>query len=243
MKKKTKIILLVIAILVIICIVAIALRVTSNLKQEKKLGDELDSLYGLLDNYPIDYESLDTKLSTTITTGDYAKVERAVKDYSGDFMKYMKQFYTLTDDKDLINAIGAENIKKDGPDFANTKKKLSETKTSLNTILTNLSNYFTEEFVLSYIKDSELDEYYINLYKQYVRGDNLAEMQSDINGIIKSVNSVKTLVENEEEIIDFLAKNNGSWKIENDKLLFYSESLSNEYNAIVTKMKELYESM
>ena len=83
MKKKTKIILLVIAILVIVCIVAIAFMVTSDLKQEEKLGGELDSLYTLLNNYPLDYESLDKQLSTIITTDDYAKVEKAVKDYQG----------------------------------------------------------------------------------------------------------------------------------------------------------------
>ena len=50
MKKKTKIILFVIAILVIVCIVAIAIMLTSDLKQEEKLGEELDSLYALLNN-------------------------------------------------------------------------------------------------------------------------------------------------------------------------------------------------
>ena len=62
MKKKTKIILIVIAIFVIACIAVIAFMVTSDLKQEEKLGKELDSLYALLNNYPLDYDSLDKKL-------------------------------------------------------------------------------------------------------------------------------------------------------------------------------------
>ena len=239
MKKKTKIILFVIAILVIICIVAIALLVTSDLKQEEKLGKELDSLYALLSNYPLDYESLDKQLSTTITTDDYAKVEKAIKDYSKEFVNYMKQFDTLTNDETIINAVSIENIKEDGPDFKNTKKKLSESKTSVDTILTNFSDYLTEEVALSYIKNIELDEYYTDIYKQYVLGDNLSEMESARDEIVKSLKDVKTLIENEEETVNFLVKNKKSWKIENDQLVFSSESLINQYNDIVAKIKEI----
>ena len=239
MKRKTKIILFVIAILVIACIVAIAFMLTSDLKQEEKLGKELDSLYTLLNNYPLDYESLDKQLSTIITTDDYAKVEKAIKDYSKEFVNYMKQFDTLINDETLINAVNIENIKEDGPDFTNTKKKLSEAKTSLDTILTNFSDYLTEGVALSYIKDIELDEYYTDLYKQYALGDNLSEMESARDEIIKSLNDVKALIENEEETVNFLVKNKGSWEIENDQLVFYSDSLSKQYNDIIAKIQEL----
>ena len=239
MKKKTKIILFVVAILVIACIVAIALMVTSDFKQEEKLGEELDSLYTLLNNYPLDYEALDKQLSTVITTDDYAKVEKAVKDYSGDFVNYMKQFDTLLNDETIINALNIENIKEDGPDFINTKKRLSESKASLDTILTNFSNYLTEEVALSYIKDMELDEYYTDLYKKYTLGDNLSEMESARDEIIKNLNNVKALIENEEETVDFLVTNKGSWETENDQLVFYSDSLSKQYNDIIAKINEL----
>ncbi len=239
MKKKTKIILIVIAIVIIVGIAAIAFIVTSDLKQEGKLEKELDSLYTLLNNYPLDYESLDKQLSTIITTDDYAKVEKAVKDYSKDFVNYMKQFDTLINDETLKNAVNIENIKEDGPDFTNTKKKLSESKTSVDTILNNFSEYLTEEAALSYIKDIELDEYYTNLYRQYVLGDNLAEMQSARDEIIKSLNDIKTLIENEEETINFLAQNKENWEVENDQLLFYSEALSDQYNDIISKIKEV----
>ena len=238
MKKKTKIILIVIAIFVIACIAVIAFMVTSDLKQEEKLGKELDSLYALLNNYPLDYDSLDKKISTTITTDDYAKVENAIKNYSRDFVNYMKQFDTLINDETLINAVNVENIKDDGPDFTNTKKKLSESKASLDTILNNFSDYLTEEVALSYIKDIELDEYYTDLYKQYVLGDNLSEMESAKDEIVKSLNDVKALIENEEETINFLVENKGSWEIENDQLVFYSESLTKQYNDIIAKIKE-----
>ena len=237
MKRRTKIILFIIAILVIASIVAIVFMTTSDLKQEEKLGKELDSLYTLLNNYPLDYESLDKQLSTVITTDDYAKVEKAVKDYSGDFVDYMKQLDTILNNETIMNALNIENIKADGPDFTETKKTLSESKTSLDTILTNFSNYLTEEVALSYIKDIELDEYYTDLYKQYTLGDNLSEMESARDEIVKNLNDVKALIENEEETINFLVTNKGNWKIEDNQLAFHSESLNNQYNDIIAKIK------
>ncbi len=238
MKKKTKIILLIIAILVIALIAIIAFKVTSDLKQEEILEKELDSLYDLLDNYPLDYESLNKQLPTTVTTGDYAKVEKAVKDYSKDFVNYMKQLDALVNNETIIYALNIENIKEDGPNFTNTKNILSESKTTLDTILTNFSNCLTEETALSYIKDIELDEYYTNIYKQYTLGDNLSEMESTRDEILKSLNDLKSLIENEEEAINFLVANKGSWEIENDQLVFYSDSLINQYNDIISKIKE-----
>ncbi len=237
MKKTTKVILIVIAVLVIVFVAAIAFMVTSDFKQEEKLEKEIDSLYALLNNYPLDYESLDKQISTIITTDDYAKVEKAIKDYSGDFVNYMKQFDTLINDETIMNALTIENIIEDGPDFTNTTKKLSESKTSLDTISTNFSNYLTEEGALSYIKDMELDEYYTTLYKQYILGDNLSEMTSAKEEIIENLDKIKSLIENEEEAINFLVKNKKSWKIEDNQLLFYSESLSKQYNDIIAKMQ------
>ncbi len=236
MKKKTKIILLVVAILVIAFIAVVAFMVTSDFKQEAELDKELDSLYALLNNYPLDYEALDKQLATIVTTDDCAKVEKAVKEYSKDFLNYMKQLDTILSNETLVNALNIENIKEDGPNFVNTKKILSESKTTLESVSTDYANYLTEEVALSYIKDMDLDEYYINIYKQFVLGDNLAEMEATRNDIIKNLDDVKVLIENEEEGIDFLVKNKGSWEVDNDQLVFYSDSLINQYNSIVAKI-------
>ena len=238
MKKKTKIILLIVAILLIVCAVVFVFMVKSDSKQEGKLGDELNSLYTSLNKYPLDYEALENQLSTIVTTKDYAKVEKAIKNYSGDFVENMKQLDTILTNNVIINALNIENIKADGPDFNNTQNVLSESKTSLDTLLTYFSDYFTEEFALSYIKDMELDEYYTNLYKQYALGDNVAEMESTRDEILKSLNSVKTLIENEQEGINFLVTNKGKWEVKDDQLVIYSTSLTNQYNDIIAKLQE-----
>lgn len=239
MKKKSKLkaIVAVVAVVVAVIVAVLAFKVTSDLKKEKELNNEIESLYSLLNTYPLDYEALDKKLSAVVTTDDYAKVEKAIKEYSADFVDNMKQFDELINDETLTNAVSVENIKKDGPDFAETKKNLSQSKVSLEKVLTNISDYLTEETAMSYIKDIELDDYYKDLYKQYALGDNLSEMQSARDEIMKSLNDVKALIENEEETINFLVKNKGKWEVEDNQLVFYSEALTKQYNDIISKIK------
>lgn len=122
MKKKTKIILGIIAVLVIAVIAIVAFMFVKDLKQEENLNTELASLYELLDKYPLNYEAIDVNLKQTITSGDYAKVERAVKDYSGSFVTCVKQLDELFNNEALINALSTDNIKEDGPDFTKTKQ-------------------------------------------------------------------------------------------------------------------------
>ena len=62
-------------------------------------------------------------------------------------------------------------------------------------------------------------------------------MESARDEIVKNLNDVKALIENEEETINFLVKNKKSWEIENDQLVFYSESLSKQYNDIIAKIQ------
>lgn len=238
MKKKTKIILLVVAIFIIVGVVLLAVMFRADFKQEEKLGKEMNSLYTLLNTYPFDYEALDKQLSVTITTDDYAKVEKAIKDYTGDFIKYMKQFDTLVSDETLANALNIENIKADGPDFTNTKQKLTESRTSLDTIYNGFSNYFSEEVAMSYVKDIGLDEYYTDLYKQYALGDNLAEMEAARDELLNNLDKIKALIENEEKGINLLVDNKDGWKVENDQLLFYSNSLIQQYNDIVAEINQ-----
>ena len=139
-KSKAKPIIIVVAVVAVAIIAAIVFNVASDLKKEEQLNNEIDSLYTLLNTYPLDYEALDKHLSAVVTTDDYAKVEKAVKDYSADFVDCMKQFDELINDETLTNAISIENIKKDGPDFTETKKKLGESKSSLEKVLTDISD-------------------------------------------------------------------------------------------------------
>lgn len=242
MKKKTKIILGIIAILVIAVIAIVAFMFVKDLKQEENLNTELASLYELLDKYPLNYEAIDVNLKQTITSGDYAKVERAVKDYSGNFVTCVKQLDELFNNEALVNALSTDNIKEDGPDFPKTKQQLDDAKNSLDKIYSDLSSYFTEDKVMSYINDKNLDDYYIDLYKKYTfegtKEDGSAfDLEAEGKEIISSLDEFKNLITTEQELVEFLIKNKRSWKVVNNELVFYSSNLTNQYNNLISKLK------
>lgn len=238
MKKSTKII---IAIVVIVLIIAaiIGFFVIKDLKQEKNLETELNDLLSSMDSYPLKYEELETKLNRTATTGSYKDVETSVKEYMRSFINSVKSLDTLFDSDDIINAVSAENYKNDGPDFVKTKKNLSTASEELDKISEDLLSFFTEEKAMSFIKDKNLDDYYIDLYKQYtVAGDDesKSEIANTQKELTNSLNDFKKLINQEQEIIDFLVKNKRSWKIENDEIVFYSQTLIDKYNSLINEI-------
>ena len=242
MKKKTKITLGVIAILIFAVIAIIAFMFVKDLKQEENLNTELASLYELLDKYPLNYEAIDTNLKQTVTSGDYAKVERAVKDYSGNFVTCVKQLDELFNNEALVNALSTDNIKEDGPDFTKTKQQLDDAKNSLDKIYSDLSSYFTEDKVMSYINDKNLDNYYIDLLKKYTFEGNKEDgstfdLEAEGKEIISSLDEFKNLIATEQELVEFLIKNKRSWKVVDNELVFYSSNLTNQYNNLISKLK------
>ena len=127
-----------------------------------------------------------------------------------------------------------ENYKKDGPDFIETKKYLTETKTKLEEYKLKYTELFNQENVMSYINDKGLDSYYIDLYKNEIVGD--IEKEKNDKTVENSLNDVIDVLNTTEEIIDFLIKNKGKWSLENDGIVFDSDSLLNEYETLVSKL-------
>lgn len=237
MKKSTKIIIAII-IIVLIIVAIIGFLVIKDLKQEKNLEAELDELLSSMDTYPLKYDELETKLNRAITTGSYKEVENSVKAYIGNFISSIKSLDGLFDSDDIINAVSAENYKTDGPDFVKTKKNLSTASEELDKISEDLIAFFTEEKAMSFIKDKNLDDYYIDLYKKYTVADNesSSEIADTKKELTDSLNDFKKLINQEQEIINFLVKNKRSWKIENDEIVFYSQTLVDKYNSLINEI-------
>ena len=53
---------------------------------------------------------------------------------------------------------------------------------------------------------------------------------------MKNLNDLKSLIDTEEETIDFLVNNKDNWEVENDQIAFYSDELINQYNDLISKL-------
>ena len=230
MKKKMIITIIIIAL---VLLGGLGYAVFQDLNQEKKLNVEIEELDGLLNfEENMDTSEIEKRLDRVVTKNDYAIVEIAYKQYVSDFYNNAIEITNILNDGRISNSLTAQNYKKDGPEFTETKEYLSATKEKLETCKQKYYDLLTDEKIMSYIDGKDLDDYYVDYYKQEVVG-NLEEEKND-KTIETSLNDIIDLLNNSQKVIDFLAENKGKWKVEDEKITFIKDSLYEDYNNLIT---------
>ncbi len=231
MKKKT---LIIVGVVVALIVGFITYFVITDLNQEEKLKNELTEISNLVNTKDIDMEKVNKKLDTIVTTGDYAIVEKAVKDYLSDSFDNSIEMANLLNDERITKSLTIENYKEDGKDFKNTKVYLNETIIKLENCKNKYYEFLTEEKAMSYIDNENLDSYYIDFYKNEIMSD-IEEVKND-KTIENSINDVISLLQNTEKVIDFLIENKDNWEVSEENIIFNSELLSNKYNELIENL-------
>ncbi len=234
MKKKVIIIVTVVIVVLAISLGGFAYFVSSGLKQEEKLTAEMTELNELVDKEDYDKNAVKERLDRVITKGDYAIVEKACKQYLSDISVIGQKIDDILSDDSISELLSTENYKTDGPEFSNTKKYITETKQSLAELKSNYSELLTEDKIMSYITNKELDSYYTDLYRKELIGD--LESEKNDKTVDNAINSVISLLDNIEKIIDFLIANKNDWHIEGENIVFNSNSSLNKYNELLENL-------
>lgn len=231
MKKRIlKIIGILIGILLII-IVGIAIW---GIVQENKLEKELTKISELVNAENIDLDSVYEVLNQTVTKGDYAKVEKAFKNYLKDNFDTTIKISEILNDEQLLNILTANNYLNDGKDFLATKEYIEQTRTNLTQYQNDYNEFFTKEKAKSYINKQELDEYYVDLYMEQYVGDIETDNDSDV--VDESIDEILNILNIYEEVINLLANNKDEWQIIDENIVFDDTELSNEYDELVNKL-------
>ena len=231
MKKK---ILIIVGIIILIVIGVIAYFVITDLQQEDKLTAELQEISNLVNSQNIDIDQINERLDRTVTRGDYEVVEQSFKQYLKDNFDVSMKIADILNDEKLTTILTADNYKQDGKDFVETKNYISTTRDQLETYKTEYKDFFTEDKVMSYINDKNLDSYYTDLYKQELVGDIESDNETEV--VESAINDVIGILDIYEEVINFLVDNQNSWNVQDDTIEFTSESLQNQYNSLIDKL-------
>ena len=229
MKKK---ILIIIGVLILLIAILIAVFVVKDLRQEKTLRDEIASIQELAGSEQMD--AVNEKLGHIVTTGDYAKVEKAMKNYMADNFNNAITIAEALNDEVLTNALTAENYMSDGPDFVKTKLLLSDLQKRLTKAKEEQKRLSTNETVMSYLKDKE-DSYYVDLYKEIIGEEESAS--EDAIEIEQSIDEVLDMVAVEQSVIDFLSENKGQWTVQDGIVAFSDEALNVQYNQLLLELE------
>lgn len=233
MKKK---ILIAVGIILIAIVVIIATVVISDFKQEENLKNELEEISKLVNFENINMDEINEKLDRTVTKGNYEIIEKAGKQYLSDSFQNSIEIAEILNDEKITKLLSAENYKTDGPEFTETQEYITETKNKLESCKTKYKDYLTEEKIMSYVTDKNLDSYYIDFYKNEIIGD-LEEERKD-NTVETSINELVNYLEKTEEIIKFLKENKDFWVIQNDNIIFSKDVFENKYNELISNLYE-----
>ena len=230
MKKK---VLVAILIIIVIAIGVIGYFVISDMGQEDKLKTELTEINDLANADSIDIDAINERLDQTITTGDYAVVEKAFKSYLRDSFDNSIQIADILSDDKITTLLTAENYREDGKDFTESKNYITTTRTTLEECKQKYTEYLTKDKAMSYINDKGLDSYYVDLYEEEFVGDMDSTKDTTVED---SIEEIISLLNTSEEILNLLSENQTSWTLDGDNIVFSDESIGSQYDTLINSL-------
>ncbi len=226
----------VIIAIVLVAVVGIGILVVKDLKQEDTLRQEMLEFENLTRAENIDFDKIDQKIREIKTTGDYGVLEKAMKDYLADVVNATVSIADILNDERIVNALTPENYVEDGPDFVQTKQFLEEAKEKMEQYKTEVLKLLSNEGAMSYIENKNLDDYYIDLYKEIALSEDTA-IEEDNAELEASLDEAMSVIDTESQVINFLAENKSGWEIQGENIVFNSEELQNQYDELVSQIQ------
>ena len=226
----------VIIAIVLVAVVGIGILVVKDFKQEDTLRQEMLEFENLTRAENIDFDKIDQKIREIKTTGDYGVLEKAMKDYLADVVNVTVSIADILNDERIINALTPENYVEDGPDFVQTKQFLEEAKEKMEQYKTEVLKLLSNEGAMSYIENKNLDDYYIDLYKEIALSEDTA-IEEDNAELEASLDEAMSVIDTESQVINFLAENKSGWEIQGENIVFNSEALQNQYDELVSQIQ------
>ena len=225
----------VIIAIVLVAIVGIGILVVNDFKQEDILRQEMLEFENLTRAENIDFDKIDQKIREIKTTGDYGVLEKAMKDYLADVVNATVSIADVLNDEKIVNALTPENYMEDGPDFVQTKQFLEEAKGEIEKNKTEVLKLLSNEGAMSYIENKNLDQYYIDLYKEIALSEDTA-IEEDNADLEDSLNEVARILDIETHVINLLSENKNGWEIHDQNIVFNNETLQNQYNEYISQL-------
>ena len=226
----------VIIAIVLVAIVGISILLVNDFKQEDILRQEMLEFENLTRAENIDLDQIDQRIRELKTTGDYGVLEKAMKDYLADVVNTSVSIANIINDERIVNALTPENYTEDGPDFVQTKQFLEQAKSDIEQYKTEVLTLLTNEGAMSYIEDKNLDQYYIDLYKEIALSEDTAIEESNAE-LESSLDEAMKILDVETQVINFLSENKDGWEIQGENIVFSSEELQNQYDELVSQIQ------
>lgn len=230
MSYKTKAILasLIVAFDVVLLCSIVVMR---NATLENKLKKEVNELVAL----DFTKDRYNTKIKSS---GRYAKVEKAIKNYLDGYAVLLQSVVTDIHDEKLTKVLSYDNYQKDGPEFKESLNYIESAKKEFNENVDKLISESEERSIIEYGQKELTSNKSLTIYKELMLSK---KMLKNFNETKETLTETKTRVNNiydtSSSVLNFLVKNKDNWKLENGEIKFKNQNLYNEYNNMIKNVK------
>lgn len=182
----------------------------------------------------------DAKIDMEIKTkGSYAVVEQTLKEYLNETLETSKKAPEIIKTEDIEKLMSFENIKNDGPEFTQTKAKIAEMRKAGEEYIEQLLSLCEKERFLTVIDDKDISDYYKEIYKKLAVDE---ETEKELNETKEKGEKAKKQITASfdyiENIFNFLSEHKSDWTIMGNQIMFYNQSVLNQYQQIVSNVPE-----
>ena len=224
-KKKFFIIFLFIILDAFLLVGYLVIRDKTNLSNLKKEVNEINKLDVTKDSY-------NRRIKTS---GDYALVEKTIKNYLNDYSKGVQEVKSDMNDTKLTKILSYDNYTSDGFEFTESYKYLEEEKKEFNEKIDLLIDKSSKKYIEKYIKD----KYYNNLCTELLitekRMKSLEETKQTLEEIKTKVNKI---IDTSTEVLNLLKENKDVCTLEDGQIKIKSKPVYDKYNELTNKIKE-----
>lgn len=226
----------VIVLVMLLFIGTVIFVLNKDTNEESRLEEENKLLTKLVFSSDRDKDKLNKILDRTVSTGKYQVYEVAYKNYVKDCYSTYISIDELLDSDEYKKYIAIKNFEKDGPEF---KTSLDEIRSIKNTLTEELSKFNTcanVDNALTYVSNKDNKSVEFKYYKENLI-DSIILKDKDFDTLENNVKNTKDLLDKEEELLLFLKNNAKFWSIINDNIIFYTNSLIDDYEGYLNKLK------
>ena len=225
-KKKFFIIFILILLDAFLLVGYLVIRDKTNLNDLNKEINEINKLDVTKDSY-------NRRIKTS---GDYALVEKTIKNYLNDYSKGVQEVKSTSK---LTKILSFDNYTSDGFEFVESFKYLNTEKEEFNKEIDLLIEKSNKKYIEKYIDKKIKDKYFNNLCNELMvteeRINSLEETKKTLEEIKSKVNKI---IDTSTEVLTLLKNNKDDCVLEDGQIKFKSKQVFDKYNELISKIKE-----
>lgn len=173
------------------------------------------------------------------SSGDYALVEKVIKEYMDDCAVDIQKISSMVNDKKLKSILSYDNYMSDGPDFKDSLKYLNSQSDEFNKLVDELSKKLEDDYIKKFISKKIDDDYYISLCEELIFDDDFVKSRNSIKSLlIEEKDNMNNIYDVSLNVLSYLSLCQDDWKLEDGEIKFKTQEKYSYYTSLVDKLKK-----